>query len=143
MRVFLALTVAACGGGGSSPDATPPPPDAPACMARYTIEAPPTPGAFEVVLDGSASMGANGRWPVAQSAIAAALAKGSFDGVSVGLRVFPEALTAGPACLCDTLPPGTCPMVACGEAGAAAVPPSATGAAEAATWLPGHQPLSG
>ena len=83
---------------------------------NFSAAAKQASAAMLFVLDGTASMGQQGKWGTAQLAVVQAIDKSVFDTMSLGMLTFPNPQTvAGPACI------GGFP-VACGVSGLPQVP---------------------
>ena len=74
-------------------------PDGLAACTTFTAQAQQAPAAMLIVLQRSASMTTNGKWPAAQQALIQAIDEDVFDTMSVGLTAFPVGTTPPPACL--------------------------------------------
>ncbi|MFO0547774.1 MAG: hypothetical protein U0271_05260 [Polyangiaceae bacterium] len=88
---------------------------------EFVADAQQAPAALLIVLDRTASMGTEGKWDAAQTAILGAVDKDVFDTMSLGLLTFPEpASVPGPDCIfnypiyCDVT---TSPQVTVSAAG--------------------------
>jgi hypothetical protein len=98
------------GGGGSESCAT------------FSAAAKQASAAMLFVLDGTASMGQQGKWGTAQLAVVQAIDKNVFDTMSLGMLTFPNTQTvAGPQCIFGF-------PVACGVSGLPQVPMTLAGA---------------
>jgi hypothetical protein len=69
--------------------------------AVFTAAAEQQPAAMLIVLDKSASMTTNNKWPTAQLAVVQAIDNDAFDSMSLGLVAFPASLTNPPDCFCE------------------------------------------
>ena len=76
--------------------------------ATFTAEATQEPAALLIVLDKSASMSTEQKWPTAQLAVVNAIDSDAFNSMSLGLVAFPSSFTTPPACLCD---PSVCGII--------------------------------
>ncbi len=77
--------------------------------ATFTAEATQEPAALLIVLDKSASMATEQKWPTALLSIVEAIDSDAFNSISLGMVVFPSSNTPLPDCLCDQLGgPGVC-----------------------------------
>jgi hypothetical protein len=83
-------------------------PDGLAACTTFTAVAQQAPAAMLIVLQRSASMSTNGKWPAAQSALVQAIDEDVFDTMSVGLTAFPVGTTPAPACLDGIFPSVYC-----------------------------------
>lgn len=90
--------------------------------ATFSAAAEQAPAAMLIVLDKSASMNTQQKWPTAQLAVVSAIDNDAFNSMSLGLVTFPASFTLPPQCLCDACcggDPGLCglvfdPGVSCG-----------------------------
>jgi hypothetical protein len=104
-----------------------------------------------LVLQRSASMSAQGKWPASQQAIMAAINESVFDTMSIGLLAFPNGYVGAPNCICPGLGPdcgGLLPGgVTCGFPTQPQVPiqPAAGARTTISTWLndPNNAPPAG
>jgi len=69
--------------------------------ATFTAEATQEPAALLIVLDKSASMATESKWPTAQLSIVSAIDSDAFNSMSLGLVTFPSSNTPAPFCLCQ------------------------------------------
>jgi hypothetical protein len=160
LRSLIVLVVACGGSSGKTPDAKQP--DAPsdgsgACTPTFTAPASPSPAAFVLVVDRAAR--STSLDAMVQAGIVDALDRAAFDGLHLGLGVYPRAYQDPPACLCAGLglDQTTCnttlsPGLACGEAAALDVPVADSGTSRSTAasgprhdmsqYFQTHQPLS-
>ncbi|MEP7122678.1 MAG: hypothetical protein ABJE95_17270 [Byssovorax sp.] len=89
--------------------------------ATFSAAAKQASAAMLFVLDGTASMGQQGKWGTAQLAVVQAIDKNVFDTMSLGMLVFPNPQTVpGPDCIFNF-------PVACGVSGLPQVPMTLAG----------------
>jgi hypothetical protein len=69
--------------------------------ATFSAAAEQAPAAMLIVLDKSASMNTQSKWPTAQLAVVSAIDNDAFNSMSLGLVTFPANFTPPPQCLCD------------------------------------------
>jgi hypothetical protein len=128
------------------------------CTPRYTLDAKQTPGSVMFVVDMSARM-SGAPWAALSAGLIAAVDRGAFDDLSIGLAAFPQSFADPPPCLCQglgldlpTCKAAVAPGIACGESTSADVAISdaarqrSTGATgvrrDLKQWLAVNHPLS-